>query len=156
MAKWNRYSRCNRETSPWNHFHGAVVSLSSLQPTNPLHGITSTVPWYRYPHCGRPNRSVESLSRRHGFTILTATDQTPLWNHFQGAMVSLSTLQPTKLLQGITSTASWFYYPHCDRPNSVDSLPRRHRLMNLTAAAKLSPLESLSRRHGSTAQDVPP
>ena len=156
MAPRNRYSHCDRETSPWNHFHGAVVLLSLLQLTKPLRGITSTTPWFRYPHCGRPNPSVESLPRLRGFTILTATDQTPSWNHFHGAMVSLTSLWPTKPLYGITSTALWFHYPHCDQPNSVDSLPWRHRLTNLTAAAKHSPLELLSRRRRSTTQDFPP
>ena len=133
--------------------HGIAILTVTAKP--PL-GITSTAPWFRCPLCGRPNASVESLPWRRGFTILTAADQTPPWNCFHGVAVSLSLLRPTKPLRGITSTAPWFHYPHCDRPNSVDSLPRRHRLTNLTAAAKQSPLESLSRRRGSTTQDFPP
>ena len=111
---------------------------------------------FHYPHCKRPNPFVKSLPRHRGFAILTVADQTPPWNRFHGVAVSLSSLRPTKPLQGITSTASGFHYPHCDRPNSVDSLPRFHRLTNLAAAAKHSPLESLSRRRGSTTQDFPP
>ena len=134
-------------------------------------------PWFRYPHCGRPNPSVESLSRHRGFTILTVTDQTPFmeslprrrgftiltvadqtppWKNFYGVAVSLSSLRLPNALCGITSTASWFHYPHCDRPNSVDSVPQRNGRTILTAAAKHSPLESLSRCRGSTTQDFPP
>ena len=133
-----------------------MVSLSSLRPTKPLRGIASTASRFHYPHCNRPNRFVESLPRRRGFAILTAADQTPPWNLFHSIAVSLSSLRLTKPLHGITSTVSGFHYPHFDRPNSVDSLPWRHRLTNLAAAAKHSPLESLSRRRGSTTQDFPP
>ena len=154
-APWNCYSHCDGETSPWNHFHVAVVSLFSLRTTRLLRGIASTASRFHYPHCNRPNPLVESLPQRRSFTILTAADQTAPWNRFHGVTVSLSSLRPTKPLHGITSTASGFHYPHCHRPNSVVSLPRRQRLTNLPAAAKHSPLELLARSSGSTTQDFP-
>ena len=81
------------KTPPWNDFHGVEVSLSSLQPTKSLRGITSTASRFHYLHCGRPNPFVESLPQRHGFTILTATDQTP-WVHLHSTTHWLFSLQP--------------------------------------------------------------
>ena len=109
--------------------------IAILTPTaKPPLGITSTAPWFHYPHCNRPNPFVESLPRRRGFAILTAAEQTPPWNRFHGVAVSLSSLRPTKPLRGITSTAPWFRYPHCGRPNpSTESLPRRRGFTILTA-----------------------
>ena len=116
---WNRFHGIAvslsslRLTKPpsWNHFHGVVVSLSSLRPTKPLRGNTSTASQFHYPHCDRPIPFVESLPRRRGFTILTATDQTP-WIHFHGATDSLFSLRPPY-------TPPWNHFH-----GAVDPLPR--------------------------------
>ena len=130
MAPWDRYSHCDRETSPWNHFHSAMGSLSSLRPTKPLRGIASTASRFHYPHCDRPNPSSESLSRRRDFTILTATDQTP-WIHFHGATDSLISLRPP-------NTPPWNYFH-----GAVDPLPRiflpETEFVRLAAAATFPP-----------------
>ena len=122
----------NKKTYKVSPRHRGIAILTAT--AKPPLGITCTAPWFRFPHCGRPDPSVESLPRRRGFTILTGTDQTPSWNQFHGAVVSLSSLRPTKLLRGIASTASRFRYPHCGRPNpSTESLPRRRGFTILTA-----------------------
>ena len=122
----------NKTTSKVAPRHRGIAILTAT--AKPPLGITSTAPWFRYPHCGRPDPFVESLPRRRDFTILTATNQTPFWNHFHDAVVWLSSLWPTKPIRGITSPASRFRYPHCGRPNpSMESLPQCRGFTILTA-----------------------
>ena len=127
------------QTPLWNRFHGVAVSLSSLRPTKPLRGINSTAPWFRYPHCGRPNPFTESLPRRRGFTILTATDQTP-WIHFHGTTDSLISLRPP-------NTPSWNHFH-----GAMDPLPRiflpETEIVRLAVAATFppSPYSPVNRR----------
>ena len=70
---------------PWNYFHGVAVSLSSLRPTKPLRGITSTVSWFHYLHCNRPTPWIHF----HGTTdslFSLLPPNTPPWNHFHSTM----------------------------------------------------------------------
>ena len=107
-----------------------MVSLSSLRLTKPLPGITSMVSQFNYPHCDRPIPFVESLPRRCGFTILTATNQTP-WIHFHGATDSRFMLQPP-------NTPPWNYFH-----GAMDPLPRiflpETEFIRLAAAATFPP-----------------